>query len=94
MKNENWAEFYERSRPMDATFVTIRIDGISAFVTEVERDTRDGFEHTAAGKAARHALAAMQIHRGLTHHEMGQMLKAMGQMLQDAKDPREHTTHN
>ena len=74
---------------MDATLVTIRIDGISAFVTEVKCDTRDDFQNTAAGKAARSALTVMQMHRGLSHHEMGQMLKAMGQMLQDAKDPRE-----
>ena len=73
---------------MDATFVTIRIDGVSAFVTEVECDTRDGFQNTAAGKAASYASTVMQMHRGLSHHEMGQALKAMGQMLQDAKDPR------
>ena len=73
---------------MDATFVTIRIDGVSAFVTEVEGDARDGFENTAAGKAARAALDVMRMRRALSHHEMGQVLKDMGQMLQDAKDPR------
>lgn len=87
MKNENWAEFHERVRPMDATFVTIRIDGIGAFVTGIECDPRQGFEQTAAKQVAHASLDAF-IAGGLSHHEMGSLLKQLGQILQDAKDPR------
>ena len=67
---------------MDATFVTIRIDGIGAFIAEVECDTRGGFEHTAAGKVARASLNALKMMRCLSHYEMGGLLKELGEMLQ------------
>ena len=73
---------------MDATFVTIRIDGIGAFITEVECDTREGFEHTAAGKVARASISAAKMMRHLSHEEMGGFLKELGQIMQDAKDPK------
>ena len=87
MKNENWPEFHERTRPMDATFVTIRIDGISALITGIECNSRPGFEQTAAKQVANAALDAF-IAGSLSHHEMGVLLKQLGQILQDAKDPR------
>lgn len=73
---------------MDATFVTLRIDGIGAFITDVECDTREGFEHTAAGKVAQASISAMKMMRGLSHYEMGGLLKELGQMMQDAKNPK------
>jgi hypothetical protein len=88
MKQETFAEIFERTRPMDATFVTLRIDAIGAFITEVECDTREGFEHTAAGKVARASLSAAKMMRCLSHHEMGGLLKELGQMMQDAKQPK------
>ena len=83
MTKETFAEIFECSRPMDATFITIRIDGIGAFVTDVECDTRGGFEHTAAGKVARTSLSAMKMTRRLTYYEMGGLLKELGQIMQD-----------
>ena len=93
MNKDELGEFIERSRPMRPTVVTLRIEGIGAFITEVECDPRSGFEQTAAKQVARVSVDAF-MDGFIEHHEMGSVLKKLGQIMQDAKDPREHTTHN
>jgi imidazoleglycerol phosphate dehydratase HisB len=93
MNKDELSELIERSRPMRSTIITLRVEGIGACITEVECDPRSGFEQTAAKQVARVSLDAF-MDGVIEHHEMGSVLKNLGQIMQDAKDPRKHTTQN